>query len=219
MRRLINACCCLKSFDLAIPDLFGCRLHPDVARSPVVAPRDLFMALLNTHGTTLETLYLDFHNYYGLDDPDIQESLEEEGERVEDCAYTYPSFHRFEKLTRLTIDFDKLVRASDLPVSLKYLNLQFCHLGEWTRDFLNDLIHLKENWCPAIEEVIVSVEYKSDLGMEVVKEHAIALNAPFLISSDDSTMTFIGTGRHLKIYFPDHCVFPYDVDDDEHYDV
>ncbi|KAF9690701.1 hypothetical protein EKO04_011435 [Ascochyta lentis] len=83
----------------------------DVAHHPLVTPRALTIALLETHRKTLETLYLDFHHYYDLSDPELREEIEDAGYRFDESYCTYPSFRAFERLAHLTIEFEKLVHV------------------------------------------------------------------------------------------------------------
>ncbi|KAF2182371.1 hypothetical protein K469DRAFT_636697 [Zopfia rhizophila CBS 207.26] len=199
MSRLLDACPRLTLFEFVIPDQSRYRWQSDVGYQPLVAPRDLVTTLLETHGHSLKTLHLDFHHFYGLSDLELREEVEDSGQRLEDCDYTYPSFRGFENLTRMTIEFEKLVKVRDLPASLESLNLYFCHFADLDKEYLSDLIRLKETWCPVIEYVTVSGWEKTNEGITTVREHARSLNAPVQVSADGRTLTFLGAGSHLQI--------------------
>ena len=143
METLLQVCPRLTVFKLIIPDGTRYRWLWDVGYEPLVTPRDLVKALLQTHKQRLETLHLDFHDHYNLRDPEILAEVE----RLEDCVYTYPSFRDFKSLTNMAIEFEKLVRFRDLPMSLEHLDLSYCHFADLDRNFLSELIQLKDKWC------------------------------------------------------------------------
>ncbi|CAN9092719.1 unnamed protein product [Alternaria alternata] len=152
MKALLYACPRLTVFKLIIPDgrRHDCMMW-DVAYQPLVCPRDMVKALLENHRRILETLHLDFRYYYDLGDPGFQQDLWETGVGPDD--YICPSFRDFEHLSHLTIEFEKLAKLGDLPVSLKLLKLQRCQFADLDATYLQDLARLKETWCPVIEHV------------------------------------------------------------------
>ncbi|KAH9882990.1 hypothetical protein J1614_000356 [Plenodomus biglobosus] len=151
MEKLLQTCPHLTVFKLIIPNGTRYRWLWDVGYKPLVGPRELVKALLQTHRQNLQTLHLDFHHHYDLSGPELREEVE----RLEDCDYTYPSFRDFESLTHMAIEFEKLVKVRDLPASLEQLDLHHCHFADLDRAFLSDLIRLKDKWCPVIKSVIV----------------------------------------------------------------
>ncbi|KAI1549429.1 hypothetical protein PtrSN002B_001812 [Pyrenophora tritici-repentis] len=156
MRRLLDACPRLTAFELIIPDESRYAWHFDRAHQPVVTPRELVKALLDTHRQNLKSLTLDFHHIYDLSDPNLQDEIED----LEDCNYTYPSFRGFKSLSHMSIEFEKLNKASHLPASLETLNLRFCRFDDLNTALLSDLVYLKYTWCPIIRVITVT-------GMEV----------------------------------------------------
>jgi hypothetical protein len=197
MERLLNACSFLTLFEFVCPAITRFRSMSDVGHYPLVAPRELVATLLKTHGPTMTTLHLDFHHFFSLRDPELQEELE--GQILADCVYTYPSLRDFGNLTRMTIEFEKLVKVGDLPASLESLNLDYCHFAGLEKEYLSELVHLKETWCPAIECVIVSGWEKTNEGITTVREHARLLNAPVQFPADGRILTFLGAATHLQI--------------------
>ncbi|KAF2831237.1 hypothetical protein CC86DRAFT_463177 [Ophiobolus disseminans] len=199
MERLLDACSNLTLFNFVVPDGTRYRSMSDVGSDPLVAPRELAIALLNAHGPTLETLRLDFHHFYRLRDREIREQIEESGGNLEDCDFTYPSFRDCEKLTRMTIELEKLVKLHHLPTALEHLRLEYCHFPDLDQKYLGELIQLKETWCPAIQSVIVSGWEMSNEGITAVREHVRSLEAPVQVSEDGRTLTFLGTANYLQI--------------------
>jgi hypothetical protein len=175
MEQLLAACHGLTVFRFDIPNETRYRSAWDVASQPVVAPRALVTALQETQKSTLETLHLDFHAYYNLSDPDFQEDLAETGEGPDD--YIYPSFRAFKCLSHMTIEFEKLVKLADLPASLKLLVLQGCRFEtDLDAPYLEDLVRMKEMWCPLIESVDIRGYDPLDDGTRKVLELARSLN-------------------------------------------
>ncbi|KAF1960131.1 hypothetical protein CC80DRAFT_590444 [Byssothecium circinans] len=200
MERLIDACSGLEAFSLVIPDNDRFRRASDTGRLNLVTPGELVTALLaSSHRHTLTVLLLDFHHYYDLREIELEETIEESNEPLESSDYVYPSFGGFENLTRLTIEFEKLLKVSYLPASLELLKLEHCRFAELDRDRLDDLIRVKETWCPLIQYVTVVGYEMTDEGITMVSEHAEALKVPFYSSSDGRVLTFSGAGRHLRI--------------------
>jgi hypothetical protein len=197
MERLLNACSCLTLFDFVVPASSRYRSMSDVGYDPLVAPRELVAILLETHGSTLTTLRLDFHHFYSLRDPELQEELE--GQSLAHCDFTYPSLRDFENLTRMTIEFEKLVKVGDLPASLELLNLDYCHFADLDKEYLNELVRLKETWCPVIKYVTVSGWEKTNEGITTVREHARLLDVPVQVPTDERVLTFLGAANHLQI--------------------
>ncbi|KAF2125382.1 hypothetical protein P153DRAFT_425802 [Dothidotthia symphoricarpi CBS 119687] len=179
MRQLLDVCPRLTLFEFVVPDRARYTSMLDVGHEPLVGPQELVEALLKTHSHTLKSLRLDFHHFYDISDPDMLEELEQLGETPEDCWMTYSSMRGFENLTHMTIEFQKLVKVHKLPASLESLNLELCEFADLNKEFLDDLIQLKEKWCPVIESVTVS-------GLEKTNE-------------DGRTLTFLGVGYQLRI--------------------
>lgn len=195
METLLQACPHLTVFKLIIPDGTRYRWLWDVGYEPLVTPRDLVKALLQTHRQRLETLHLDFHDHYNLRHPELLAEVE----RLEDCVYTYSSFRDFESLTGMAIEFEKLVRFRDLPMSLEHLDLSYCHFADLDRNFLSELIQLKDKWCPFIESVIVRGWEKTNEGINAVREHAISLGISVNVTVDKRSLTVLSGGYHLAI--------------------
>ena len=198
MKALLYACPRLTVFELVIPDgrRHDCMMW-DVAYQPLVCPRDLVKALLENHRRTLETLHLDFRYYYDLGDPIFRQDLLETGVGPDD--YIYPSFRDFEHLSRLTIEFEKLAKLGDLPLSLKLLKLQRCQFADLDATYLQDLARLKETWCPVIEHVEVSGLEVTDDAFVRIREHAIFLDLPIHVSTNGRHLLFQNVGYHLEI--------------------
>jgi hypothetical protein len=195
MKKLLNTCPHLTVFKFVIPNIARFRRTRDVGYEPLVTPRELVNALLQTHKQNLETLHLDFHHHYNLRDLEI---LEEE-ESLEDSYYTYSSFRDFKSLSHMKIEFEKLIKLQHLPASLEKLDLQYCHLPELDRAFLSELVHLKEKWCPSIKSVIVSGWEETDQGITAVQDHARSLEIPVYVAADGRVLTIMRGGYHLTI--------------------
>ncbi|EDU49278.1 predicted protein [Pyrenophora tritici-repentis Pt-1C-BFP] len=182
MRRLLDACPRLTAFELIIPDESRYAWHFDRAHQPVVTPRELVKALLDTHRQNLKSLTLDFHHIYDLSDPNLQDEIED----LEDCNYTYPSFRGFKSLSHMSIEFEKLNKASHLPASLETLNLRFCRFDDLNTALLSDLVYLKYTWCPIIRVITVT-------GMEV-DEVMQTCYVSFLHENEEATLVIIKLG-------------------------
>ena len=195
MEKLLYTCPRLTVFKLIIPNGNRYRWMWDVGYEPLVTPRELVNALLQTHRQNLQTLHLDFHHHYDLSNPELREEVE----HLEDCDYTYPSFHDFESLTHMAIEFEKLVKVQDLPASLERLDLHYCHFAELDRAFLSDLIQLKEKWCPVIKSVTVGGWDMTNEGIIAVREHARSLDISVHVTVDGRTLTMLAGGYHLTI--------------------
>lgn len=195
MEKLLYACPRLTMFRLIIPNGTRYRWLWDVGYDPLVTPRELVKALLQTHRQNLQTLHLDFYHHYDLSDPELREEIE----RLEDCLFTYPSFRDFESLTHIAIEFEKLVKVRDLPASLEQLKLHRCHFADLDRAFLSDLIQLKNKWCPSIKSVIVGGWENTNEGIIAVREHAESLDISVHATPDGRTLTILGGGYHLTI--------------------
>jgi hypothetical protein len=199
MRRLLDACPRLTTFKLVIPDggRYGGKVSEDVASQPLVGPRELVVALRETHKQKLETLHLDFRHYYDLSEEDFLVDMEQTGDEPEN--YVYPSFREFESLSHMTIEYEKLVKLEHLPASLKRLELQNCHTEDLSRSYLHDLVRLKEMRCPLIEQVrVTGTEYSAE-GIERIREHAEALEIPVHASADGRHLGFRSVGYGLEI--------------------
>lgn len=192
---LLQTCPRLTVFRLIIPDGTRYRWLWDVGYQPLVTPRDLVKALLQTHRKKLQTLHLDFHDYYNLHDLELLEEIE----HLEDCFYTYPSFREFESLTHMAMEFEKLVRFRDLPMSLEHLDLSYCHFADLNRASLSDMIQLKGKWCPVIKSVMVRGWESFNEGINVVREHARSLDIPVHVAEDGCALTILSGGYHLTI--------------------
>lgn len=195
IKRLLDACPGLTLFRLIVPNGSRYKWSWDVGYQPLVAPRELVKALLETHRQTLQTLDLDFHHYYDLSDPELLEEIH----NLEDCDYTYPSFRTFDRLSHLTIEFEKLVKVGDLPASLERLDLRFCHFANLDEAYLSDLVRLRDTWCPVIKVVDVSGWDETDDGIAVVREHARSLDLFVRASVDGQVLNILGVGCRLTI--------------------
>ncbi|XPS81707.1 hypothetical protein M3J09_013635 [Ascochyta lentis] len=199
MHQLLNACSLLTRFKLIIPDWRRYRHMSDVAHHPLVTPRALTIALLETHRKTLETLYLDFHHYYDLSDPELREEIEDAGYRFDESYCTYPSFRAFERLAHLTIEFEKLVHVRHLPDSLRSLNLQSCRFGDLDGGVLRNLVRLKETWCPALESVTLGGWEETNESVAAVRECLRALGVLVRVSLDGRVLMLLGVGFEVRI--------------------
>jgi hypothetical protein len=199
MRQLLDACPDLVMFQLVVPDISRWKWSFDVAYQPMVAPRDLANALIETHRHVLKVLNLDFHHFYDLGDPDLQEEIEELGVSLEDCEFHYPSFRNFECLSHMAIEFEKLVKVSDLPATLKSLVLNWCRFPELDREFLGEMSQVKEKWCPVIESITVSGWERINEGITAVCEHARSLDLRVHVFSDERLLKILGVGYHLQV--------------------
>ncbi|EUC30758.1 hypothetical protein COCCADRAFT_103024 [Bipolaris zeicola 26-R-13] len=195
MKALLQTCPRLTVFKLIIPDGTRYRWLWDVGYQPLVTPRDLVKALLQTHRQRLQTLHLDFHDHYNLRDPEILEDIE----RLEDFVYTYPSFRDFESLTHMAIELEKLVRLQDLPMSLEHLDLSYCHFPDLNQASLIDLVQLKGKWCPAIKSVVVRGWETTSEGINAVREHATSLDISVHVAEDGRVLTILSGGYRLTI--------------------
>jgi hypothetical protein len=199
MTQLLDACPHLSIFQLIIPDTSRLKQWFDVAYQPLVAPRGLVNALIQSHRHILKNLYLDFHHGYNLGDPELREEIEELEGSLEDCAYTYPSFRDFKCLSHMTIEFEKLVKVSDLPATLKSLALNWCRFSDLDSEFLGELFLVKEKWCPVIESIAVSGWERTNEGIKTVCERSRSLYLRVRVSSDERLLTVLGVGYHLQI--------------------
>ncbi|EMD97553.1 hypothetical protein COCC4DRAFT_148009 [Bipolaris maydis ATCC 48331] len=143
----------------------------------------------------LQTLYLDFHDYYNLRDPELIEEIE----HLEDCVYIYPSSRDFGSLTHMAIEFEKLVRFRDLPMSLEYLDLSYCHFADLDRACLIDMIQLKGKCCPVIKSVVVRGWETTNEGINAAREHARSLDIPVHVAEDGRALLVQSGGYHLTI--------------------
>jgi hypothetical protein len=207
MKRLLAACTALHSFELVIPNGERFRSSLDVAYDPLVAPWDIVTALLKAHDRTLKTLRLDFHYFYSFRDEELLEELES-GQNLEPCFYTYPSFRESESLTRMYIEFEKLVKLRHLPASLVSLELDHCHFPELNHDYLNELLRLKGTWCPVIESVVIKGWEWTVQDTQAMQELAWPLDAHIFIGEKETTFSFSNIGYRLQIRF---CRFSDDV--------
>lgn len=196
LKSLLAACGNLKRFDFILPNYYRYKWSWDVGYDAQVAPRELATVLLELHGLTLRTLFLDFHHFYSLRDPEI---FNEVGDEEDDDDYTYPSFRDCENLEYITIEFEKLVKFCHLPASLKSLHLDWCYFSDIDMDYVRELIKLKETWCPAIESVLVSGWDKNHEGIAAVRDHARLLEAPAHLSEDGCTLQFFGEASFLRM--------------------
>lgn len=198
MKTLLHACPRLTVFKFVCPD--GRRHNGmmwDVAHQPLVCPRDLIKALLEKHRPTLEVLHLDFRYYYHLGDLEFQLDLQETGEGPDD--YIYPSLRDFERLSHMTIEFEKLAKFDDLPASLTSLKLQYCQFADLDATYLQNLAQLKEIWCPIIERVdIIGYELTNE-GIASIREHMISLGLPFHVTTDGRHLSFKKVGYQLQV--------------------
>jgi hypothetical protein len=170
----------------------------DVGWDLQIAPKDLVTMLLDTHGSTLTTLRLDFYHVYNLRDPEIRGSLEE-GETLEDFSYVYPSLCSFEKLRELNLEFDKLVNLRDLPATLESLTLEYCCFADLDQEYLNELVQLKDKWCPVIEKVTVNGWEETNEGITKVLEHVRSMDLSVQASEDGRMLNFLGTASYLRM--------------------
>lgn len=195
MEKLLRTCPRLTVFKFIIPNGSRYRWMWDVGYKPLVTPRKLVKALLQTHRQSLQTLHLDFHDHYDLSDP----GLRAEVERLEDCDYTYPSFRDFESLTHMAIEFEKLVNVQDLPASLEQLDLHHCQFADLDRAFLSGWMPLKDKWCPVVKSVLVGGWATSNEGITAVREQARPLDISARVAVDGRALTLFGGGYHLTI--------------------
>jgi hypothetical protein len=195
MERLLQACPCLTTFKLIIPDGTRYKWLRDIGYKLLVTPRELVKTLLQTHRQNLHTLHLDFYHHYNLSNPELREEIE----HLEDGDYTYPSFRDFECLTHMAIEFEKLIKIQDLPASLEQLDLYYCHFVDLDKAFLLDLFQLKRTWCPEIQSVILSGCENTKEGISVVREHARSLDISSSVTIDGRTLTILGGGYRLII--------------------
>ena len=205
MRRLLDACPHLTLFKLVIPDGTRYKWQWDVGYQPLVAPRELVEALLDTHSQSLQCLELDFHHHYDLTNPELREEIE----NLEDCVYTYPSLCGFESLSRMAIEFEKLVKVGNLPASLERLELRFCQFADLDSAFLADLVQMRDKWCPAIKAVTVSGWELGNVGITAVQERARPLELSMRVSVDGHVLQILGLGFRLKIARLPHPQFGY----------
>ncbi|KAI8938077.1 hypothetical protein NX059_005748 [Plenodomus lindquistii] len=202
IRQLLDACPRLSVFKFIATDMKRSVWNFDVAYDPLVTPRELIEALLLTHSQILETLHLDFHHYYDLNDPELREEIQDSGEPLEDSVLVFPSLRRFERLKHMTIEFEKLLKVRDLPLSLETLNLQFCHFEELEQDYVRDLARLKGTWCPEIKVVNVSGWERTDdsnLGILSVRDSARVLDLLVHESADGRSLMFLEVGFEFTI--------------------
>jgi hypothetical protein len=171
----------------------------DVAYDPLVKPRDLINILLKTHSLTLKSLVLDYNHFYNFREPDFLRELQEQDVNLVDNEFTCPSLHRFENLTSLTIEFEKLVHLSNLPTSLEKLNLKYCYFPDLDEGYLIQLVQLREKYCPVIESVNVSGLEETNQGICLVLDHARALGVPVQVFEDGRVLSFSGAASYLRI--------------------
>jgi hypothetical protein len=157
--------------------------------------------LLKAHGRTLKTLRLDFHHFYSLRDQELLKEIEESDQSLATCAYTYPLFHDGGNLTHMYIEFEKLVQLRHLPASLVSLEQDHCHFPGLSHDYLNELLWLKETWCPTIESVVVRGWEWTMENAEAMREYAWPLNAHVSIGEKETTFTFSNIGYRLQVQF------------------
>jgi len=198
---LFAICTALKTFELVIPDGKRYRSSEEIDFDPLVAPRELVAFLLEAHGSTLESIRLDFHHFYSLRDLEIIEEIEESGQNMETCDYTYMSFRESETLKHIHIEFEKLVVLRHLPASLVSLILDHCHFPDLDHDYLNQLLRLKEAWCPAIESVTVRGWEWTMEDTDAMLEYAWPLKAHIVVGEKETTFSFSNIGYQLQIQF------------------
>lgn len=197
MQNLLTACPRLSLFQLIIPQGNLFKTQQDVGLDPLVGPRELVDALLETHKHTLQTLHLDFHTYYSLSDPEFIEDISETGDDEEN--YIYPSFRDFNNLSHLTIEFEKIASFGHLPALLKTLDLQHCVFADLTREHLTALTRLKQSWCPLIESITLSGWEGQKRGITAILRRARSLNMSVHVSADERVLTFLGVGFLLRV--------------------
>ncbi|KAF2635128.1 hypothetical protein P280DRAFT_474044 [Massarina eburnea CBS 473.64] len=197
---LLDTCDALREFTFVVADEEVIIDDGDTGHLPLVCPRQLLTALLESHCQTLKVLILDFRHRYNFDYQDLEDEIYNHPDYTPEInPYTYPSFHGFERLTNMLIEFERLVEVRHLPSSLRVLTLKYCHFENMEKEYLDDLIRLKETWCPEIISVTVTGSERTNDGIMTLYEHARTLNAPVHATEDGRVLTFLGTGRHLQI--------------------
>jgi len=190
MRQALDACPRLETFKLVLPDgrRHGGMLPDDIASQPLVSPRDLGMALLEKHKATLKTLELRFNSYYDIGDTEFQQDMEEHGE--DSFHYVYPSFHDFEMLSHITIQFQKLTKLCHLPESLEVLKLQDCAFDiDLSEDCLRGILKLKATWCPLIEQLSLQGFHVSE-AIDMIREVARSMDLRIFESLGKGLVSF-----------------------------
>ncbi|KAJ4290941.1 hypothetical protein N0V90_010137 [Kalmusia sp. IMI 367209] len=189
LMRLLEICTTLIQFSFVVPrvNAYNNRANSMFLR-PQFAPRSCTQALLATHSSTLERLYVDFHWHYNLDATEDEPELEEDG--LENSCWVYPSFRGFERLTYMTIEFGRLMSVNDLPASLVGINLTRCKFSAMSQETLQDWLRLKETCCPAIRDVVIAGEEGLDDGIRMVRKHAGQLEQEVQASADGRILTF-----------------------------
>jgi hypothetical protein len=199
MEEALKACSHLTRFEFVVPSFTRHKSMSDVGYDPLIGPQDLVTMLLATHGDTLTTLRLDYRHAYSLRDPEMRRELLEDGNTFTDNDFIYQSFLGFENLLSLSIEFEKLIMAHNLPASLKRLELSHCHFVELDQEYLTELLRLKETRCPAIENVTVTGLESTNEGITNVLKHARLLDATVQVTADGRTLTFSGSASYLQI--------------------
>jgi hypothetical protein len=199
---LLRSCTSHNMFCFVIPSHQRFHRMEDVGYYPQVFPEDFARGLLKSHGSSLTTLHVDFYHGLNFREPDTQEDLqmaEQDGTLHE---WYFPSFHGFEKLSHMTIEFEKLRHLADLPVSLEELTLDRCYFFELDENYLRDLLRLKSVSCPNIRSVVLRGFEDLPTGIEAVQRLARSLDVHFFPSENRRELTlatFMRAGFSLQL--------------------
>ncbi|KAH6628996.1 hypothetical protein C7974DRAFT_393591 [Boeremia exigua] len=202
IQQLINTLQNLSSFILLIPDAARYKWQWDVGYQPLVTPRDLVKALLRSHKDTLISLHLDFHYHYDLRDPELLQEVVDSGMGLADCDYVYPSFGEFSRLSHITIEFEKLVNFHNLPASLQSLDLYLYSILDFTVDHLQDLVALRDRYCPMLDLVLLSFWEEIAVSIMTVRDYAGRLGLSLNVSKDKELVSFLGLEFCLRVCSP-----------------
>jgi hypothetical protein len=140
MEEILKACSHLTRFEFVVPSFSRHKSMSDVAYDPLIGPRELATMLLATHSSTLTTIRLDYQHSYSFRDPEMRSEVWENGGNLTDNDFTYQSFLGFENLKSLSVEFEKLIKARNLPASLESLELSHCHFMDLDQEYLAELL-------------------------------------------------------------------------------